>query len=177
MAEQITTTTVKPQAQVQVQPQPPAAAEEKVKRVARRKPAKKVDKTIVVKAKRKTTIARAYIKAGKGAIRINGKDITALEFDFAKDIMMEPITISDIAKDQIRKMDININIRGGGVSSQIQAIKGAIAKGIVEFSKSDALKKEYLNYDRSLLVDDPRRVESKKFKGPKARARFQTSYR
>lgn len=147
------------------------------KKVARKRATRKVDKTIVVKAKRKTTVARAYVKSGKGAIRINGRDINSIEFDFAKDVIMEPITISETAKEQIKKVDMKVNVKGGGVSSQVQAIKGVIAKGLVQFSKSDVLKKEYLNYDRSLLVDDSRRVESKKFKGPKARARFQTSYR
>ncbi len=156
----------------------PQVKEEKVaKKPAKKRSTKKQERIIVVKSKRKTTVARAYIRAGKGSIRINGKDISAMEFDAAKDIIMEPIVISEIAKDQIKKVDIKINVKGGGVSSQIQAIKGAIAKGIVEFSGSEELKREYLNYDRSLLVDDSRRVEPKKFKGPKARARFQTSYR
>jgi small subunit ribosomal protein S9 len=147
------------------------------KRVAKRRAAKKVDKTIVVKAKRKTTVARAYIKPGKGEIRINGQDINTLESQAAKDLIMEAIVISDLARDSLKKVNIQINIYGGGVSSQIQAARGVLAKGLVEFSKSDALKREYLNYDRSLLIDDTRRVEPKKFKGPKARARFQTSYR
>jgi len=147
------------------------------KRTVRRRTTKKVDKTIVVKAKRKTTVARAYIKPGKGEIRINGWDIGSLESQAAKDLIMEPVIISDLARESLHKVNIQINIYGGGVSSQIQAARGVLAKGLVEFSKSDALKKEYLNYDRSLLVDDTRRVEPKKFKGPKARARFQTSYR
>ena len=151
---------------------------EKVKRApAKRKPAKKQDKTIVVKSKRKTTVARAYVNSGTGIIRINGRNINSMEFDAAKDIIMEAVVISELAKDQLKKANIKVNVHGGGVSSQIQAVRGAIAKSLVEFSKSEALKQEYLNYDRSLLVDDSRRVEPKKFKGPKARARFQTSYR
>ncbi len=152
--------------------------EEKVaKKPVRRKSTKKSERPLVVKSKRKTTVARAYIKPGNGMIRINGKDINALEFNAAKAIMTEPVVISNQAQDQLKKVNIKVNVYGGGVSSQIQAVRSAIAKGLVESSKSESLKKEYLNYDRTLLVDDPRRVEPKKFKGPKARARFQTSYR
>ncbi len=79
--------------------------------------------------------------------------------------------------DQARQMDIKVNVYGGGSSAQAQAVRSAIAKSIVAFSGSDAIKKEYLNYDRFMVVDDARRVEPKKFKGPKARARFQKSYR
>ena len=60
---------------------------------------------------------------------------------------------------------------------QAQAARSAIAKGIVKFTGDEGLKNLYLMEDRYLLVDDARRVEPKKFKGPKARARFQKSYR
>ncbi len=155
---------------------PPQA--EKPKRASpKRRASKKADKTIVVKSKRKTTVARAYVKPGKGIIRINGRNINSLEFAAARNLIMEAVAISEIAKEQLKKTDIQVNVRGGGVSSQIQATRGVIARALVAMSKSDALKGEYLDYDRSLMVDDPRRVEPKKFKGPKARARFQTSYR
>jgi ribosomal protein S9 len=155
----------------------PAEAAAKPKRVVKRRSSKRQETSIVVKSKRKTAVARAYAKGGKGNIRINGKDIDSLEFAAAKDLMLEPVAISDMARQQLTKLDIKIIVYGGGVSSQIQAVRGAIAKALVESSKSEMLKKEFLNYDRSFLVDDQRRVEPKKFKGPKARARFQTSYR
>ncbi len=163
--------------EIKEQPKVEGAQPAAPKKVVKRRVVKKVDKTIVVKAKRKTTVARAYIKPGKGEIRINGQDINSLESKAAKDLIMEAIVISDIARDNLKKVNVQINIYGGGVSSQIQAARGVLAKGLVAFSKSEILKKEYLDYDRSLLVDDTRRVEPKKFKGTKARARFQTSYR
>lgn len=164
--------------EIKVQSKPEEAqAAATPKKAVKRRVTKKVDKTIVVKAKRKTTVARAYIKAGNGGIRINGQDINSLESQAAKDLIMEAIVISDLARESLKKVNVQINIYGGGVSSQIQAARGVLAKGLVAFSKSEALKKEYLDYDRSLLVDDIRRVEPKKFKGTKARARFQTSYR
>ncbi len=144
---------------------------------AKRRTAKKESKTKVVKAKRKRSIARGYIKAGKGSLRINGKQVSAIETDAIKNMIMEPLLISSQAREWAKKMDININVKGGGVSSQMQAVRGAIAKGIVAFSGSESLKKEFLQYDRSIIVDDARRVEPKKFLGTKARAKFQTSYR
>ncbi|MBU0586162.1 30S ribosomal protein S9, partial [Candidatus Micrarchaeota archaeon] len=60
---------------------------------------------------------------------------------------------------------------------QAQAARVAIAKALVDYTQDEALKKTFLDHDRSLLVDDVRRVEAKKYKGPKARARYQKSYR
>ncbi|MCL5430574.1 MAG: 30S ribosomal protein S9 [Candidatus Marsarchaeota archaeon] len=132
---------------------------------------------MVTRAKRKEAIARAYIKAGKGRISVNGISVEVIKPNAARDLMIEPLRVSDSARDAARKLDILVNVSGGGVSAQAQAVRGAIAKGLVEFVGTESLKREFLNYDRSFLVDDPRRVEPKKFKGPKARARFQTSYR
>ena len=92
-------------------------------------------------------------------------------------MMMEPVNFSDTTRGIASKMDIKVSVYGGGASAQAQAVRSAIAKSIVEFSGADSLKKEYMHYDRFMVVDDSRRVEPKKFKGPKARARFQKSYR
>ena len=73
--------------------------------------------------------------------------------------------------------DISINVHGGGSSGQAQAARSALAKVISKAAGSDVVKKMYMDYDRTMLVDDVRQVEPKKFKGPKARARFQKSYR
>ncbi len=131
----------------------------------------------MVKSKRKTSVARASLKAGSGRIRINGVDINAVGSATLKNIALDPIEISPTARATIRNIDIKINVYGGGPSSQTQAIRGAIAKGLVAYSDNPVLKAEFMQYDRVLLVDDPRRVEPKKFDGPKARARTQTSYR
>jgi len=75
-------------------------------------------------------------------------------------------------------------VKGGGHTSQVYAIRQAIAKAIVSYyakfvdeQSKNELKKVYLAYDRSLLVADPRQSEPKKFGGPGARARYQKSYR
>ncbi|MCW6159964.1 MAG: 30S ribosomal protein S9 [Candidatus Micrarchaeales archaeon] len=167
------------QAQAQTPTPAPAAQvdEKKKKAQAKRKPQKKGEKATVTKSKRKTSVARAYIRSGKGSIKINGTSIDALEFSVIRDMMMEPLAVSNAARDLSKRVDIRVNVYGGGISSQMQAVRGAIARGLVEYSGSEALKRELMSYDRTLIIDDPRRVEPKKFKGPKARARFQTSYR
>ena len=77
-----------------------------------------------------------------------------------------------------------MRVRGGGSCSQILAIRQAIAKGIISYTQKyddESMKREMkellLQYDKTLLVADPRRCEPKKFGGRGARARFQKSYR
>ena len=84
----------------------------------------------------------------------------------------------------LANVDIRVRVSGGGHTSQIYAIRQAIAKSIIayyqkyvdEHSKNQ-LKQALVQYDRTLLVADNRRCEPKKFGGPGARARFQKSYR
>ena len=94
----------------------------------------------------------------------------------------EPILI--LGKERFEDVDIRIRCKGGGYVSQIYAIRQAIAKSLVAYYQKyvdEAAKQEIkdilLQYDRSLLVADPRRCEPKKFGGRGARARFQKSYR
>ncbi|MFA6048663.1 MAG: 30S ribosomal protein S9 [Candidatus Micrarchaeia archaeon] len=137
------------------------------------KRAAKKQKFIVTRGKRKEAIARASIKPGSGKISVNGLSLDALNSPFVRQVISEPMKFYDASN----TLDIDINVRGGGVMGQAQAARTAIARALVSYSKSDELKAEMLSYDRSLLVEDPRRVEPKKFKGPKARARFTKSYR
>ena len=81
-------------------------------------------------------------------------------------------------------MDVRIRVRGGGYTAQIYAVRQALAKGIVAFYQKfidEASKREVkellLQYDRGLIVADPRRCEPKKFGGRGARSRRQKSYR
>jgi Ribosomal protein S9/S16 len=80
-------------------------------------------------------------------------------------------------------LDIRVRVKGGGHTSQVYAIRQAIAKALVAYYAKyvDAfsaieLKKKLVSYDRTLLIADPRRMEPKKFGGPGARARRQKSY-
>jgi small subunit ribosomal protein S9 len=132
---------------------------------------------VLSKSKRKSAVARASARPGSGRVTINGFDINTVEPLEHRRLMLEPASVSPDARAVFSGMDIKVSVYGGGTSSQAQAVRGAIAKSIVSFSGSESIKREYLNYDRFMVVDDARRVEPKKFKGPKARARFQKSYR
>ena len=152
------------------------STKEKQKKRTQRKTSQ-ISKVIIVKSKRKETIARAYIKKGSGRITINSVDINALESEMTKSFILEPLSLSSAAREYAKSLDIKLNIKGGGRSAQMQAARSVIAKGLVKFTNDDSLKMTFLNYDRGFLVDNSRRVEPKKFLGTKARARFQTSYR
>lgn len=145
---------------------------EKTKKSAVKK--KKTKKYIVARGKRKSAIARARVSAGKGQVRVNKRSINSINNQYIKELILEPVRL---AGEKSLSVNIYVNVRGGGVLGQAQATRTAIAKALVEYFEDDSLKSLYLERDRSLLVEDPRRVESKKFKGPKARARFQKSYR
>lgn len=149
-----------------------AAVEKKKKTAAKGKKKKKA--SVVTSARRKEAVARARVKEGKGIVRINSLKLDALHNIYAKNIISEPLRL---AGDRLSKLSIAVRVNGGGTIGQAQAARTAIARGIVEFTGDEELKKKYLEYDRFLLVDDVRFVEPKKCKGPKARARFQKSYR
>jgi small subunit ribosomal protein S16e len=89
-----------------------------------------------------------------------------------------------VGLDKFANVDIRVRVTGGGHTSQVYAIRQAIAKAIVAYyqkfvdeQSKNELKKALIAYDRTLLVADPRRSEPKKFGGPGARARYQKSYR
>ena len=132
-------------------------------------------KIINTSGKNKTAIARAKITEGVGRIRVNKKPIEIYEPEIARLTILEALTF--IGDDVTSKIDINVNVRGGGVMGQANAIRTAIGKGIVEWTGDLALKDAMLAYDRSLLVNDSRQKETKKFGGPGARAKSQKSYR
>ncbi|KAJ3195704.1 40S ribosomal protein S16 [Irineochytrium annulatum] len=132
--------------------------------------------------RKKTATAVAYCKRGTGLIKINGSPIELFEPEIIRMKIYEPLLI--IGKDRFAQVDIRVRVKGGGATSQIYAIRQAIAKAIVAFYQKfvdEASKKEIkdllVSYDRTLLVADPRRCEPKKFGGPGARARYQKSYR
>lgn len=132
-------------------------------------------KIILTSGKRKTAIARATITDGKGRIRINKIPLEIYEPEFARLTIMEPLTL---AGDKIsEKLDIKINIRGGGFMGQAEAARIAIARGLYKWTNSEKIKKKYIEYDRTLLSGDVRQVEPKKFGGPSSRSRDQKSYR
>ena len=132
-------------------------------------------KKIIASGKRKTAIARAVILEGSGKISINKKDYKTLQrFDMLE--IEEPIRIANDVLGKIN-FDVSINVRGGGEKSQIEASRLALAKAIVEFSKSKDVEKAFLDYDRNLLIADVRRKEACKPGDSKARKKRQSSKR
>ena len=131
-------------------------------------------KIINTSGKRKTAIARASVKKGTGKVRINKKPVELYEPEIARWKILEPL---DIAKDHMNKIDIEVDVKGGGFMSQANAARTAIAKGILEYTGDPSLKIAFLDHDRSLLVSDSRRKEPKKPLGRGARKKRQKSYR
>ncbi|MDO8553793.1 MAG: 30S ribosomal protein S9 [Candidatus Micrarchaeota archaeon] len=129
----------------------------------------------MARGKRKSSIARATINKGSGKIRINNLSLEAYYTNrYAREITKEAV---NYVGPEVNVVDIHVTVYGGGIMGQAQASRTAIAKALVQYFDSQNLKDKFLDIDRSLLIEDVRRVESKKYKGPKARARFQKSYR
>jgi len=124
--------------------------------------------------KRKHAVARATLKPGKGVIRVNSQKLDVYSSEIARAKIMEPL---QLAGDVSKKVNINVNVFGGGWQAQCEAVRLAIAKSLVEFTKSKELKKTFLKYDKHLLVADVRRNEPHKPNDSKPRAKRQKSYR
>lgn len=132
-------------------------------------------KVLLTSGKRKTAIARATVKTGKGRIRINNVPLEILEPKIAREKIMEPLKQTG---DEVRKqLDIDIKVSGGGFMGQAEATRTALARALLKWTKSAHLRRVFSVYDRTLIAGDPRRREPKKFGGPGARARGQKSYR
>lgn len=132
--------------------------------------------------RKKTATAVAHCKAGKGLIKLNGSPLELVQPEILRLKVFEPIFV--LGKERFANLDIRIRVQGGGQTSQIYAIRQAIAKAVVAYTQKfvdETTKREIRDqlvaYDRTLLVADPRRCEPKKFGGPGARARYQKSYR
>ncbi|MDG5774963.1 30S ribosomal protein S9 [Haloarculaceae archaeon H-GB2-1] len=125
--------------------------------------------------KKKTAIARATIHDGAGRVRVNSQPVELVEPELARLKMLEPFRIADA--DLREEIDVEVSVEGGGVSGQADAVRTAIARGLVEHSNDAELRDAFMEFDRSLLVNDVRQSEPKKWGGPGARARYQKSYR
>ncbi|MFB6189423.1 MAG: 30S ribosomal protein S9 [Halapricum sp.] len=125
--------------------------------------------------KKKTAIARATVSDGAGRVRINSRPVELVEPELARLKMLEPFRIADA--DLRDSVDVDITVEGGGSTGQADATRTAIARGLVQHTNDAELRDAYMEFDRSLLVNDVRQSESKKWGGPGARARYQKSYR
>jgi len=120
--------------------------------------------------RRKTAVARIYLTAGSGAVIVNGKDykeyFPTLPLQY---IVTQATEVSGTAG----QFDVKVNVAGGGVKGQAEAVRLAIAKAIVEL---DAEKKPALRA-KGIMTRDDRMVERKKPGRKKARKKFQFSKR
>jgi len=132
-------------------------------------------KVLLTSGKRKTAVARATVKAGKGRVRINNLPIEIYEPKIARDKILEPLLLTS---DNIwKQLDIDIKVSGGGFQGQAEAVRTALARALSRWTKSTHLQTLFTEYDRTLVAGDPRRREPKKPGGPGARAKDQKSYR
>jgi small subunit ribosomal protein S9 len=131
-------------------------------------------KVVTTSSKRKTAVARAVVRKGIGKVRINKKPLEIHTPELAKLKISEPLVL---AGKKANKVDIAINVKGGGIMGQADASRTAIARGLVKYFDDPALKDIFLKHDRSLLVNDPRRKEPKHHLGRGARKKRQKSYR
>ena len=116
--------------------------------------------------KRRKAVARAVARKGSGVVRLNKIPLEVFEPELVRMIVSEPLILaSNVAK----KVDIDVSLTGGGIFGQADAARQAIAKILVQIDEK--LKEVFLNYDRSLLIADPRRTEphkpSRSKKGPR----------
>ncbi len=120
--------------------------------------------------RRKTSIARLYLKPGKGKIVINKRELGDY---FPSEIMQTVVKQPLVLVEEDGKNDVQINVGGGGMKGQAEAIRLAIARALCEVNDEyrSPLKKE------GFLTRDPRMVERKKYGRRKARRRFQFSKR
>ena len=132
--------------------------------------------------RKKNATAVAHATKGTGFIKVNGKPLQILEPASLRLKAFEPVLL--LGAERFQDLNIRVRVRGGGSTSQVMSIRLAIAKSVVAFyqkyhdeSQKRELKELLIQYDKGLLVADPRRQEPKKFGGHGARARAQKSYR
>lgn len=120
--------------------------------------------------RRKTSVARAYVQSGSGKITINGRDITNY---FPTEVLQIIVKQPLVKIDEAGSYDISVNVFGGGLKGQAEAIRLAISRALVEVDEENKppLKSE------GFLTRDSRMVERKKYGRRKARRRFQFSKR
>ena len=120
--------------------------------------------------RRKTAVARVYMSKGDGKIVVNKKEMKEM---FPIDVLQAKINQPFILTDTVGQYDIKVNVMGGGINGQAEAIRLGISRALVELSADykPLLKAE------GLMTRDPRMVERKKPGQPKARKKFQFSKR
>ena len=120
--------------------------------------------------RRKSSVARIYLKHGEGKITINGRDLKEyFTMENIQNVVLAPFATIDA----VNQFDVKINVDGGGFKGQAEAIRMGIARSLVKLDEENrkALK------EKKFLTRDAREVERKKYGKPKARQSFQFSKR
>ena len=131
-------------------------------------------KVAIASGKRKTAIARAVVKAGKGRYRINHVPFEIHQPEVSRLTILEPVLLLG---DKAKKVDVDVKVKGGGVMGQAEAARTAVARALYKYFEDPSIEKLFKNYDRALLVNDVRRKLPKKPLGRGARKKRQKSYR
>jgi len=134
------------------------------------------ERIIIATGKRKTAIARAIIRRGRGRVRVNGTPVELIPIEVARLKIMEPLLL--LGESIRNSVDIDIKVEGGGYMSQAEACRMAIARGLAMFySDIKEVREIFREYDRTMLAGDPRRTEPEKWMRYSARRFRQKSYR
>jgi len=134
----------------------------------------KAPQVVLATGKRKAAVARATVRKGAGRVRVNDRPLELVEPEVVRLKIQEPLLM---VGERTRSLDISVRVRGGGIVGQASAARTAVARGLLEWLKDGALRETFKHYDRSLLVNDPRRKLPKRPGGRGARKRRQKSYR
>ncbi|MEM6335480.1 MAG: 30S ribosomal protein S9 [Bacteroidota bacterium] len=120
--------------------------------------------------RRKTSVARVYLRPGSGEIRVNRKPLeTYFPLEWQRRTVLNAFAVTET----LGQFDLVVTARGGGITGQAEAIQLGLARALVDFNEE--LRKPLR--DAEMLTRDPRAVERKKYGQPKARKRFQFSKR
>ncbi|KAH7969137.1 hypothetical protein HPB52_015008 [Rhipicephalus sanguineus] len=136
---------------------------------------KEAIQSVQVFGRKKTATAVAYCKRGNGLLKVNGRPLENIEPLTLRYKLLEPILL--LGKERFAGVDIRIRVKGGAIRQAISKALVAYYQKYVDEQSKKEIKDTLIQYDRTLLVADPRRCEPKKFGGPGARARYQKSYR
>jgi len=131
-------------------------------------------KVVLAVGRRKAAIARVTVKDGSGRVYINGRLLDVYEPELARLRISEPLTL---APELANKVDIYVDVEGGGFMGQADAVRTGIAKGLIEWAGDAKLRETFKQYDWAMVKSDVRFKESKKPGGRGARSKFQKSYR
>jgi small subunit ribosomal protein S9 len=129
---------------------------------------------VLATGKRKAAVARATVRKGAGRVWVNDRPLELVEPELVRQKIQEPLLM---VGDRARALDLTVEVRGGGIVGQASAARTAVARGLLDWLKDAQLRETFKHYDRSLIVNDPRRKLPKRPGGRGARARRQKSYR